>query len=154
MFCQLTVPNFSLACCWWCKVFSRHSSFSLWRMILCQFGEKEKPGAWEEAVSGQGQVGWVRRTSWGDERQIRLHCLEGTSAFQTPLSLLGSFAMGARRPWFICREFLSRLPGLGREQHFRGGNPPPSATCVFSISLSLCVSQPLGCWDFKGLHDF
>jgi len=140
--------------------FPRRYSFSLSRKILCQFGEKEKPGDWEEAVSGRGQVGWVRLPSWGDERQIQLHCLEGMSAFRALLSPLGSFAVGARRPWFICREFLSRLPGLGRERHLREGNTPPSATCVFSISLSLSlslslfVSQPLDCWDFKAYMIF
>lgn len=29
-----------------------------------------------------------------------------------------------------------------------------SHMCLLNLSLSLCVSQPLGCWDFKGLHDF
>lgn len=121
--------------------FPKHSSLIFGKAILCQLEEnyrdrgQEKPGAWEETMSVQGQVGWVHRASWGDERQTRLHCLEGTSAFRAALSPLGKFAVRAWRPWFIWREFLSRLPGLGRERHFGEEIHRLWLTCVFSISV-------------------
>ncbi len=91
-----------------------------------------KPGAWEEAVSGQGQVGWVCRASRGDARQIRIHCLEGTSAFRTTSPSLRQFCSGSVKAMVhlqgIPQQASRSWPGATREgRKFTAFSPHVSA---------------------------